>query len=99
MSPKGLLSMRATAAIATATFRKMLIYSNAANNCKNIHSAAHFRSGAVKPKPEETNFALGRIICTVIPGLFVGAAISKTVANFLEENDLFVPEDDDDDDD
>jgi hypothetical protein len=32
-------------------------------------------------------------------GLSVGAWISKKMATFLEENELFVPEDDDDDDD
>lgn len=40
-----------------------------------------------------------QIVFTVVPGLLVGAGISKTIANFLEENELFVPSDDDDDDD
>ncbi|RXG59319.1 Essential MCU regulator, mitochondrial [Armadillidium vulgare] len=31
-------------------------------------------------------------------GITVGALISKNIASFLEENDLFVPSDDDDDD-
>ncbi|XP_013100566.1 essential MCU regulator, mitochondrial [Stomoxys calcitrans] len=61
--------------------------------------ATHFRSGALKPKPEETPFGMVGVLCSVLPGLFIGAAISKSVANFLEENDLFVPEDDDDDED
>ncbi|XP_033251913.1 essential MCU regulator, mitochondrial-like [Drosophila miranda] len=56
-------------------------------------SGVYFRSGALKPKPDEMPF------CAVIPGLFIGATISKNVANFLEENDLFVPSDDDDDED
>uniref|UniRef100_A0A182NT13 Essential MCU regulator, mitochondrial n=1 Tax=Anopheles dirus TaxID=7168 RepID=A0A182NT13_9DIPT len=58
-----------------------------------------YRSGALKPMPEITPFGLFGIICTVIPGLLIGATISKNMANFLEENDLFVPSDDDDDDD
>lgn len=62
-------------------------------------SGVYFRSGAIKPKPEEMPFGLFAIFCAVIPGLFVGATISKNVANFLEENDLFVPADDDDDED
>ncbi|XP_017837368.1 essential MCU regulator, mitochondrial [Drosophila busckii] len=62
-------------------------------------SGVYFRSGAFKPKPNEVPFGLFAIICAVIPGLFVGATISKNVANFLEENDLFVPSDDDDDED
>ncbi|EDW00744.1 essential MCU regulator, mitochondrial [Drosophila grimshawi] len=62
-------------------------------------SGVQFRSGALKPKPSEMPFGLFAIFCAVIPGLFVGATISKNVANFLEENDLFVPSDDDDDED
>lgn len=56
-------------------------------------------TGALLPEPRKTPFGLAGIVCTVVPGLLVGAAISKTIANFLEENDLFVPSDDDDDDD
>lgn len=58
--------------------------------------SAYFPSGALQPMPEGTSFAMGRVLCAVVPGLFIGAAISKSVANFLEENDLFVPDDDDD---
>lgn len=43
-------------------------------------------------------FGLMGIIFTVVPGLLIGALISKNIANFLEENDLFVPSDDDEDD-
>lgn len=58
-----------------------------------------YRSGALKPKPHQIRFGLLGIVATVIPGLLIGAQISKNIANFLEENDLFVPSDDDDDDD
>lgn len=68
-------------------------------NVSRQMSGVHFRSGALKPKPGEMPFGLFAILCAVIPGLFVGATISKNVANFLEENDLFVPADDDDDED
>lgn len=61
--------------------------------------STHFRSGALKPKPHQTPFGILFLLCAVLPGLFLGAAISKNVANFLEENDLFVPSEDDDDDD
>lgn len=37
--------------------------------------------------------------CLLLAGLLIGAAISKNIANFLEENELFVPSDDDDDED
>lgn len=66
--------------------------------CRSM-SGVHYRSGAFRPKPSEMPFGLLAIMCAVIPGLFVGATISKNVANFLEENDLFVPSDDDDDED
>lgn len=49
--------------------------------------------------PAVNTFGIFGILCSVVPGLFIGAAISKSVANFLEENDLFVPSDDDDDED
>lgn len=57
------------------------------------------RSGSVLTEPKKTAFGLVGLVCAVVPGLLIGAAISKNIANFLEENDLFVPSDDDDDDD
>ncbi|CAO1434577.1 unnamed protein product [Diamesa serratosioi] len=57
-----------------------------------------FRSGAMKPMPLIQPFGMTGIIFTVVPGLLIGALISKNIANFLEENDLFVPSDDDEDD-
>lgn len=60
---------------------------------------AFYKSGAIRPMPRILPFGFFGLICSVIPGLFIGAAISKSVANFLEENDLFVPSDDDDDED
>lgn len=65
----------------------------------HIRWATTTPSGGILPEPKKTPFGLIRIICTVVPGLLLGAAISKNIANFLEENDLFVPSDDDDDDD
>ncbi|GBP33757.1 Essential MCU regulator, mitochondrial [Eumeta japonica] len=56
-------------------------------------------TGAILPEPEKTPFGIFGIVCAVVPGLLIGAAISKNIANFLEENELFVPSDDDDDDD
>lgn len=64
-----------------------------------VRYKTHYRNGAVLPMPKVTSFGLFAVIFSVVPGLFIGAAISKSVANFLEENDLFVPSDDDDDED
>lgn len=65
----------------------------------NVRNVIAKPSGALLPEPKILPFGIVRIFTTVIPGLLIGAAISKTIANFLEENDLFVPSDDDDDDD
>lgn len=59
----------------------------------------HYRDGTLRPIPRVIPFGLIAVLGSVLPGLFIGAAISKNVANFLEENDLFVPSDDDDDED
>lgn len=62
-------------------------------------TATSSSTGALMPEPQKIPFGLMGIICTVVPGLLIGATISKYMANFLEENELFVPSDDDDDDD
>ena len=68
-------------------------------NIQQFRSATTTSTGAILPEPSKTPFGLIGIVCAVIPGLLIGANISKKIANFLEENDLFVPSDDDDDDD
>jgi len=55
-------------------------------------------SGGVIPDPEKKPAGIFYVSLTVFVGLLVGAAISKNMASFLEENELFVPSDDDDDD-
>lgn len=54
---------------------------------------------AVMPKPNVSRMTgyMGITIATSM-GIFTGAEISKNIASFLEENELFVPSDDDDDD-
>lgn len=64
-----------------------------------VRRKTHFKNGAIKPQPKVMPFGVVAVFASIIPGLFIGAAVSKSVANFLEENDLFVPSDDDDDDD
>jgi len=55
-------------------------------------------TGLVRPEPERTTH-VGLIKMALISalGLYLGATISQKMAAFLEENDLFVPDDDDDD--
>lgn len=54
-------------------------------------------TGAMLHKPETTRFAIVKAMSTVVPFLYLGATVSKKGAAFLEENDIFVPDDDDDD--
>jgi hypothetical protein len=79
--------------------RNTRILRNPICNINNRRSATTTPSGAILPEPRKTPFGLIGIIFAVVPGLLIGANISKRIANFLEENDLFVPSDDDDDDD
>ncbi|KDQ85823.1 hypothetical protein L798_06895 [Zootermopsis nevadensis] len=79
--------------------RNAAVLRNPVCNINNRRSATTTPSGAILPEPRKTPFGLIGIIFAVLPGLLIGANISKKIANFLEENDLFVPSDDDDDDD
>lgn len=66
---------------------------------QDVRKATTTSSGAILPEPEKKSFGLFGLVLAVVPGLLIGALISKNIANFLEENELFVPSDDDDDDD
>ena len=55
-------------------------------------------SGGVLEEPKKVPLGILNVGLTVLTGLVIGAAISKNMASFLEENELFVPADDDDDD-
>ncbi|XP_071050422.1 essential MCU regulator, mitochondrial-like [Onthophagus taurus] len=76
-----------------------ILSQNLLKNFETVRHKTYTRSGGILPEPPITKFGLLGVICTVIPGLLIGATISKNMASFLEENDLFVPSDDDDDDD
>ncbi|GAB1608055.1 hypothetical protein Ahia01_001089600 [Argonauta hians] len=54
-------------------------------------------TGAMLNKPVVTKFGMIKIMSTVVPFLYLGATVSRKGAAFLEENDIFVPDDDDDD--
>lgn len=55
-------------------------------------------TGAILDAPQKNGVrGLLGVTVAVTAGLMVGSAISKDVASFLEENELFVPSDDDDD--
>ena len=59
-------------------------------------TTVHNEKGGFNGKPGISRFGLIKAACTVIPGVWFGATISKNGAAWLEENEIFVPEDDDD---
>lgn len=83
----------------TSLFRGTAILQRPNAATKTFRSAITTPSGAILPEPKRTPFSFLGVVSSVVVGLLVGATISKNIANFLEENDLFVPADDDDDDD
>ncbi|CAG2060213.1 unnamed protein product [Timema podura] len=80
-------------------FRGFLTPSMKPVKYEHFRAATTTSTGAVLPEPRKTPFGFIGLFFAVIPGLMIGAFISQRIANFLEENDLFVPSDDDDDDD
>lgn len=61
-------------------------------------TATTTRTGAILPEPKAYyRFGIIRVALVIIPFLTGGMYLAKTLANVLEENKLFVPDDDDDD--
>lgn len=55
-------------------------------------------TGAILEVPQKKGIrGFAGVAIAVTTGITIGSLISKDVASFLEENDLFVPSDDDDD--
>merc|ERR1712001_354478 len=68
---------------------------------RRLQTAATVRSaqGLIGPPPTRPGFrAWSRLVLTTGMGLWLGAVMSRNMAQILEENELFVPSDDDDDD-
>lgn len=85
-----------------ASSRLSIIFKNSKSllfASSQVRCATTTPTGALLPEPQRVPFGLLGLVCAVVPGLLIGATISKNIANFLEENELFVPSDDDDDDD
>jgi len=53
-------------------------------------------TGAFLPKPEVQRLGIVKVFACAIPGIYIGATVAREGAAFLEENDIFVPDDDDD---
>lgn len=59
------------------------------------HSSTCSNTGAVLSKPAKSRFGLVKVTVVVVPFLYIGGIISREGASWLEENDIFSPEDDD----
>nr|CAH8843089.1 unnamed protein product [Trichobilharzia regenti] len=61
---------------------------------KYIHLKKLCSRGAFHPRPIMTPLGLIKVVGAVLPSIYLGSFISRSGAEFLEENDIFVPEDD-----
>ena len=71
-----------------------VVHKNAVLQSRN--NAVYTGTGAIQPKPEKIRFPVLKALGVALPFLYAGATASKKAAAFLEENDIFVPDDDDD---
>jgi len=62
----------------------------------SVRTVVYSESGAILEKPERVSFGLLKVLFVVGVSVFIGGTISKNGAEFLEEHDLFVPDEDDD---
>ena len=63
----------------------------------NTNGSIHTEVGGMNSKPTQVRFGLLKTFAVVTPFLWAGAAAARDGAAWLEENDIFVPDDDDDD--
>jgi len=65
--------------------------------CVNsVRTVVYSESGALLARPERVPFGVIKVLVVVGVSVFIGGTISKNGAEFLEEHDLFVPDEDDD---
>ena len=80
-------------------FRNVLRSNSAVHRapCVNsVRTVVYSESGALLERPTRVSFGLLKVLVTVGVSVFIGGTISKNGAEFLEEHDLFVPDEDDD---
>eukprot|EP00092_Neocalanus_flemingeri_P045604 GFUD01051021.1.p1 GENE.GFUD01051021.1~~GFUD01051021.1.p1 ORF type:complete len:100 (+),score=0.83 GFUD01051021.1:311-610(+) len=64
--------------------------------CQTHANAICDRAGKIRQEPKRTKRGeIFKFFFTVGLGLLIGSSVSRKFAAFLEENELFVPEDDD----
>jgi len=76
-------------------FNKSPYYRKDPHELKDVYT----ESGAIMSMPKWYKLGILKIIANIIAFVFIGVLISKTVVNFLDENDIFKPEEDEDEDD
>lgn len=62
----------------------------------SVRTVVYSESGAILKKPERVPFGLFKVLVVVGVSVIIGGIISKNGAEFLEQHDLFVPDEDDD---
>jgi hypothetical protein len=87
--------------MAATGLRKLLNFSakNALVQSRfQVRNIVMTETGTVLEAPQKKGIlGFAGVALAVTTGITIGSLISKDVASFLEENDLFVPSDDDDD--
>jgi len=63
---------------------------------RNVAERSMSIPGPIPPRPLRTRFSLPIVFACIGLGIFVGQTLAKRFAIFMEETEMFVPEDDDD---
>ncbi len=80
----------------TSKFQRSKFYRR---DIHELNSAICSQTGRIGDMPLWYRFGYVKLTVCIVASLFLGSVISKSVTTFLEENDIFKPEDDDDDED
>jgi len=67
-------------------------------NTPTVRNMVTSSRGEILAQPEKVSFGTMKLILAAVPGILVGATAAKNGAAWLEENEIFIPDDDDDDD-
>lgn len=80
---------------ALKTFGYLPCQSNRRNiQCYSGEAGSYTSSGCLRSKPPMTKLGILKVSAIVVVSICIGALISKNGAEFLEKNEIFVPEDD-----
>ena len=59
------------------------------------NASIYSESGGILSKPSQVHFGVLKATAIIFPTVYIGSTISKNGAAFLEEQEIFVPDDDD----